>query len=116
MRRNFCIYCHAPLALDAQGQPLPCPCDVTPEQLQELEEREREHLAEYGKAHFVTTRDISRNVESERGIVPVIELLRQTLHDESVVEAYPVKATDDGLIQLVYVKGQGSKLLKWPFR
>ena len=45
---------------------------------------------------------------------PVHELLRLFQHD-GVVKECAIRATEAGLIQLVYHKHEGSRLMKWPW-
>jgi len=113
MQRDFCLYCGLPEIADRDRR-LPCPCNVTPEQLRDLEEREQAHLAVYYQARALTPQDLQRNVESATGVTPVLEFLRHSWY--GLIRYHAVRATDEGLVQLVYVKRQGSKLFRWPFK
>jgi hypothetical protein len=46
--------------------------------------------------------------------MPVKEFLRY-LHHSGLAWASELRATREGLVQLIYLRGQGSQLVQWPF-
>lgn len=94
---------------------MPCSCDLTPKQLANLERRESEHRKEYDLGELLTMAHLSRLVITDDGPLTVWELLRRINYRELVREL-PLRATDEGLIQLVYLRNSGSKLVRWRYR
>ena len=58
--------------------------------------------------------DLSTLVQENGHKCPVSELLRVFQHEDAVKEC-AIRATLKGLIQLVYHKHEGSRLVRWPW-
>ena len=114
MSRTFCLYCGQTF-LDQQAKGLPCSCGVSEEALAELEQQERAHLEEYARARLLTIIDLSRNIVTEQGSLRVEQWLRRLMYPPDVFQECAVRATEKGLVQLVYRKYQGSQLHHWPW-
>lgn len=112
MQRTFCLHCGTALAADPSGRLLPCIC-LPPDDLAALEAREAEHWQEYRAAEDLATWHLKLHVDTEAGIVPVLEWIKQLRHPDLLRE-YPFRITGTHLVQLVYQRGGGTRLLKWP--
>src|ERR1700730_17650156 len=106
MQRDFCIYCGSPFTLDKNGKPFPCTCSIDPKELEALEKKEQEHLAESQKPLPLTMRDMERTVETETGPMTVQKLLGCSHHKRAIREA-GMKTTGQEIIQLVYYQHKG---------
>ena len=109
MAPNFCPCCGLPLAVNQAGESVPC-CPVPPE----TEQKQREIWAEFGNARLLQSIDLARLVSTENGCFSLSEFLQNFQNSDFVWES-AVKATSNALLQVVYVKGHGCKLLKWSF-
>jgi hypothetical protein len=110
--RDFCLGCGRPLPRN--GRQLDCPCGLHPEQLRELEQREQQHLAIYCQARLLTTQDFLRPVHTAQGPRLVRDILDFPASDHIIREC-SLRASETELLQLVYVCGKGSLLLRWTF-
>lgn len=110
MNRDFCICCGAPIRRTEQGVPLRCTCE--PETLRDLETQETRHLSEYQNAGDLQATHFDRYVRTDARAVSVWDLLAREKHDD-LIQELPVRATDDGLVQLIYQRFRGCRLVKW---
>lgn len=115
MVRDFCLYCGALLATDEHGVRLPCSCPASPEEISVLEQQEREHLAEYARARPLEVPDLDRLVRTEFGELTVWELLSRS-HQGNFLRELGMRATARAVVQLVYERQRGSRLLRWRFK
>jgi hypothetical protein len=109
MPPNLCPCCGLPLAVNEASEPIPC-CPISPE----MELHQREIWAEYDRAQLLQTLDFYRLVATDMGNMSLMTFLQNYHHAGLVWESVP-KTTGTILLQIVYLKGQGCKLLKWPF-
>jgi len=107
--RDFCLSCGGPLRLQ------PCSCGVTHPELEALQQREQAHLAEYAAARPLSPGDDRRLILTCAGPVTVREALSRLRHENAIREE-PVRATPEGLVQLVYFQYRGTSLVKLPFQ
>jgi hypothetical protein len=108
--RDFCLHCGRPF--DPAGRALRCPCGVTPHRLGELECKERADWQEYERADYLAPWHLNLHVATAGGSVPVMDMLR-TLEHADLVRELPVRVRNWQLVQLIYQKGTGSRLVKW---
>ena len=114
MSRTFCLYCGQPL-LDQQTPGFPCSCGISKESLAELEQQERAHLEEYAGARLLTSIDLRRSIVTHQGSLRVDQWLGLLTYPPDVFKECTVRATERGLVQMVYRKYQGSQLHHWPW-
>jgi hypothetical protein len=108
MRRDFCLYCGIALAEH------PPTCGLTPELRADLERREGLDLAEFYRARQLTMRDMAERVETDKGVMPIAELLTGITYPNAIREL-GVRRTETELVQLVYEKQRGTRLYRWRF-
>jgi hypothetical protein len=104
--RDFCLSCGRPLSS-------PCPCGVPREQLAALERQEQADLAAYARAELLQMNDLERWVESEAGPARVRDLLAGVHHEGAVWES-GFRIAPGEVVQLVYLRRWGSRLMRWP--
>ena len=109
MPPNLCPCCGLPLAVNQAGESMPC-CPISPEN----DQKQKDIWTEFGNARLLQSIDLARLVSTENGCFSLSEFLQNYQHSDFVWESV-LKATSNALLQIVYVKGQGCKLLKWPF-
>ena len=85
-------------------------CPIAPE----IAENHRQVWTEYEGARPLQSLDFHRQVVSDLGCLPLTDFLQIYHHPDLVWESVP-KTTGKDLLQIVYIKGQGCTLLKWPF-
>ena len=107
MPPNLCPCCSLPLVVNQAAQPMPC-CPISPE----IEQKQKEIWAEFDNARLLQSIDLSRHVSIDNGNLSLMEFFQHYHHFALVWESV-LKATANALLQIVYVKGQGCKLLKW---
>ena len=114
MARLFCLYCGQAKVLEKRPNGRACSCDASESLLRKLERQEQAHLAEYTSARPLSPDDLNTLVQENGHKCPVSELLRVFQHEDAVKEC-AIRATLKGLIQLVYHKHEGSRLVRWPW-
>lgn len=106
----MCIGCGAAPAFDQLGRVLPCAC-LPDGHLEFLEQQAHRHRVEFAAARLLSMGDLKRWVGDFR----VEDVVRWTRHDGAFRES-EFRVTDAALVQLVYLTGKGSRLVKWEFR
>ena len=86
---------------------------ATAERLAKLEREEQELLGEYAAAHYLASWQMALRVRTEGGTQSVRDLLVALQHHDLICE-YAFKMTRDHLVQLIYQKQRGCRLVKWP--
>lgn len=105
--RDFCIACGTPI--DRTTGQKNCGCST-----EDLEQRERRHLAEYDLALYLEANHFDRFVENQARRIRVWDLVAEH-HPADVIRELPFKVSEDGLLHLVYSRTQGTCLFKWPW-
>jgi hypothetical protein len=111
-KRDFCLDCALPIR--RESEPMPCACGVWGERLRDLEQSEREGWQEYGRAEPLVLWHLRLVAATGEGPMRVADLLRWVEHPD-VVRELPARilVQERELVQLVYQKHCGCRLLRW---